>query len=97
MNRAKQNLLIDLLSFFAFIISTISGVVLWIALPFGEGYGFQGGRNLLPTQLFWNLSRHEWIDIHNLSSLIFVLLVVVHITQHRRGIKHLLIKLIKKA
>ncbi|MHC1630786.1 MAG: DUF4405 domain-containing protein [Methanotrichaceae archaeon] len=85
MNRVKLNLLFDILSFFAFLASTISGVVLWQVLPYGQG--FRGGRGILADQSFLGLARHDWLDIHDYSSWIFVALVAIHIALHWRWIK----------
>ena len=91
MNRVKLNLLVNILSFFAFLISTITGLVLWQVLP--GGYGFRGGRSPLSDGIFLGLARHDWLDLHNLSSIIFVALVAIHIVLHRRWIKSAIVRL----
>ena len=88
MNRTAQNLLVDVVSFFAFLASTISGLVLWQVLPTG-GYGFRGGRAVVAEQLFLGLSRQEWLNIHIHQSLLLVALIVLHIALHRRWIRNL--------
>jgi hypothetical protein len=80
MKRRRLNTIINILSLATFIISTISGLVLWLALP--DGYGYMGGRGDLIRQHIWGMSRPEWLDLHNLSSLIFVGLVIIHIALH---------------
>lgn len=91
MNRVKLNLFVNIISFFAFLISTITGLVLWLVLP--GGYGFRGGRNPLSDGIFLGLARYDWIDLHNLSSIIFVVLVAVHLVLHRRWIKNAIARL----
>jgi hypothetical protein len=69
MNRTALNLLIDVISFFAFLASTASGLVLWQILP-GARYGFRGGRAVASEQLFLGLSRQDWLNLHNHTSLL---------------------------
>lgn len=88
MNRTASNLLVDVISFLAFLASTASGIVLWLALS-GGGYGYRGGRAAAAEHLFWGLSHQEWLTVHLLTSLIFVVLIVIHIALHRRWIRNL--------
>ncbi|MGC9514309.1 DUF4405 domain-containing protein [Methanocrinis sp.] len=87
MNRTVLNLLVDIISFFAFLASTTSGLALWTVLP-GDGYGFRGGRTAVAEQLFFGLSRQDWLGLHNRSSLILAALIVLHIVLHRREIRN---------
>lgn len=87
MKRPRLNIAINILSLATFIISTISGLVLWLALP--DGYGYRGGRGDLVDQSFWGMLRPEWLDLHNSSSLIFVALVIIHIALHWKWFKNL--------
>jgi len=88
MNRPALNLLIDIVSFFAFLASTISGLVLWQVLPSG-GYGFRGGQSVVAEHLFWGLSRQDWLNFHNHTSLLLACLIVLHIALHWRWIRNL--------
>ncbi len=88
MNRTALNVLIDVISFFAFLASTSSGLVLWQVLP-GAGYGFRGGRTVVAEQLFLGLSRQDWLDLHNGTSLLLAGLIVLHIAIHWRWIRSL--------
>ena len=87
MNRNTLNLLVNVLSFFSFLVSTASGLVLWQILPLG--YGYRGGRGVLTELLFLGLGRPDWLRIHNISSLIFVVLIVFHIALHWSWVKNL--------
>jgi len=87
MRRSKINAVVDVIALLVFVFSTFSGVVLWQVLPSGGGY--RGGRS--PTSLdFWGLARHDWMDIHNISSLMFVVLVVIHLILHWNWFKNLM-------
>jgi hypothetical protein len=87
MNRTASNLLIDVISFVAFLASTASGLVLWQVLP-GAGYGFRGGRAVVAEQLFLGLSRQDWLNLHNRTSLLLAGLIVLHIALHWRWIRN---------
>ncbi len=88
MNRRATNLLIDVISFIAFLASTASGLVLWLALS-GGGYGFRGGRVAVAEDLFWGLSHQEWLAFHLWTSLILAVLILIHIALHRRWIRNI--------
>ena len=60
MKRLRHNTTINIFSLAAFTISTISGLVLYLALP--DGYGYMGGRGDLIGQHFWGMARPEWLD-----------------------------------
>jgi hypothetical protein len=86
MNRTALNLLVDVISFFAFLASTASGLVLWQVLP-GGGYGFRGGRGIVSEPLFLGLSRQDWLNLHNQTSLMLAVLIVLHMALHWRWIR----------
>jgi hypothetical protein len=86
-SRAKQNAVVDICALIAFIPSTLSGLVLFILLPAG---GYQGGRNPLYAESVLGVTRYGWIDIHNYSSLIFVVFLVLHLFLHWKYFKNLL-------
>jgi len=75
MKRVKLNALIDIFSLIFFLVSLISGIVLWIVLP--SGGGFQG------------INRRGWINIHIISSLVFAILVICHHILHWNWFKNL--------
>jgi hypothetical protein len=86
MNRTALNLLVDVISFIAFLLSTASGLVLWQVLP-GGGYGYSGGPGLVSEPLFLGLSRLDWLNIHIHQSLLLAVLIILHIALHRRWIR----------
>ena len=72
----KTNIIIDILAFIAFIFSALSGIVLlWIA-P-------RGGSTFL------GLLKNGWTGIHNISSMILIILVIIHIILHWNFIKNI--------
>jgi len=62
----NKNYLVDVASFFAFIISAISGFILY----------FMNRKTII---LF---ARHSWNLIHFWSSIIFIILILIHFVQH---------------
>jgi hypothetical protein len=74
----KTRVILDILLTLSFIISAISGFVLKYAFISGPT-----GRDML----FWLLGRHEWNDIHFVSSIVFVILVVFHFIAYWNVIK----------
>jgi len=86
MKKVKLNAFIDIFSFFAFLFSFFSGVILWRVLP---GGGFHGGRVFLTEQFFLGLARQDWKNIHHVSCLIFTILILCHLILHWNWIKNL--------
>jgi hypothetical protein len=84
MNRVVKNYIIFIALVLPVIIEGISGFILWWILPSGEG-GYRGGLGPSVRDVFiWD--RHAWIDIHNVSALVLVVLVIIHIVIHWRWI-----------
>lgn len=74
MNKSKLNYFVDLLMAIAFIITSISGLVLFFFLP--EGRGRAG------DTYFLGLVRHDWRLIHDWSGIAMVVLVLLHLVLH---------------
>jgi len=85
--KIKINIYVNIVSFFALLISGLSGFLLWFFIPKGNSY--RGGRNIASGSEFFGLDRHNWIDIHNYSSLIFFILMLIHLILHWNWIKNL--------
>ena len=78
----KINIYTNIANFFAGLVSLFSSIVVWQILP-GK---FRGG---VEENLFWDMTRHNWSDIHIYSSLIFFGLIIVHLILHWYWIKNL--------
>jgi len=72
--KSKINYLVDLSSFFAFLGSAISGLVLYYFLPAGSG---RAG-----LSVFLSIKRHTWVQLHHWFSFLFITLVAVHVILH---------------
>jgi hypothetical protein len=57
------------------IVETVSGFILWFALPSG------GGRRGLELT-FWGLTRYTWIDIHDWVAIALIAIVILHLAIH---------------
>ncbi|MCK4781405.1 DUF4405 domain-containing protein [Candidatus Parcubacteria bacterium] len=85
--KRKLNLIINIISFFVFLFSAFSGLILWKIFP--SGSGFRGGRGITEDNIFLGLFRREWSDIHIYTSLIFAALVIIHLILHWSWIKNI--------
>jgi hypothetical protein len=81
LTRSAANFWVDVLAFLTFLASTVSGLVL-LQSPDAARYGAEP----LGSELLLGLTRFEWEHLHNHISIIFVLLVLVHMALHRRWI-----------
>lgn len=75
LKRITINALVDIGCLITFIPSLVSGLVLYFILPSGGGQG--SGR-----LLFLGIARNQWVTMHNNSSLVFAVLLVVHLILH---------------
>jgi hypothetical protein len=62
------------------LIEGISGLVLWIAFPLGNGLGHHGGR------VFWSISHDTWLTLHDWVGVALAVIVVVHMIIHWKWI-----------
>ena len=77
MNRGKLNYFVDVFMALAFLVVSITGMVLFFNFPSGE----RTGRLVLG-----GLSKHQWIDVHNWAGILIIALVLVHLILHCRWI-----------
>jgi len=61
----------------------VSGFVLWLGFSTGGGAGRSlGGGGGAGNLIFWELSRHTWLDIHDWAAVALLVLVLIHIILH---------------
>ena len=87
MKKAKLNAFVDIFSFFAFLGSSFSGIVLWQVFP--RGGGLSGERELLADHFFLGIASHDWRNIHQIIGLILIILILCHLILHWDWIKNL--------
>ncbi len=88
MNKIKLNYLVDGLAFLSFLGSAVSGVILFIFFPAGT----QQGR----FQEFLGIKKLAFIGVHNVASLMLIVLVVVHLILHYKWITNMTANFFKK-
>jgi hypothetical protein len=75
MKRITINAIIDIGCLVTFIPSLITGLVLYIYLPSGEG---RGG-----NWVTWmGITRHDWVLYHDIASFAFAALLILHLLLH---------------
>ena len=72
MRRIQVNAVVDVIAFLLFIPSLISGIVLYLVLPSGT----RGGA------VFLSITRNQWLNMHDFTSITFAVLIVLHIALH---------------
>lgn len=82
MNINKSKFIVDVLMFVDFVLLAVSGFVLWWALPRGSGG--------IP---FFFLDRGEWLRMHDVTSIILVVLILVHLILNWNWIKCMILGL----
>ena len=76
-NKAKLNYAIDVVIGMAFILSALSGLVLFFVPS-----GYQGGRNLYYGSSVLFLSTHTWDTLHTWGSMAMISGVGAHLVMH---------------
>ena len=94
MKKVKFNALINIFTLIFFIASGISGIIIWIILPDGDSVMLKDTRlpqedKVMLDRQFLCLSRHNWMDIHTYTSLVFIILVLSHDALHWSWFKRL--------
>ena len=84
MRKVQFNAIVNMVGFAAFLVLTVTGLVVLSLLPPGTG-GRGSGRGPLVTVL--GLGRHDWGDIHNFAGIVFLGVVGLHLILHWRWIK----------
>ncbi len=91
MSRNKMNFIVDSASLLVLLALAFTGFIMKCMLPpgtGGRGRIFHGGSEPgVRVRELWSMTRHEWGDIHFYLSVIFIVLMVVHILMHWKWIK----------
>ncbi len=76
MSKNKTKFIVDTIGYFSFLVLLSTGIVMkYIVLP--------GSRRVEgDATSLWNLTRHEWGDIHFWASVVFVLSLLIHMWLH---------------
>ena len=74
MNKQKINYIIDILLFIAFLATAVSGVIIYLFLPDEVKRSGQ--------QEFLSITKHTWVDAHDIFGFIFIILTLIHLILH---------------
>jgi cytochrome b subunit of formate dehydrogenase len=77
-NKAKVNYWVDIVIGLGFLVSAVSGIILW-AVPMG---GYQGGRNPFYGREVLFLDNDAWRALHTWGSIAMVAGVLIHLVLH---------------
>ena len=91
MKRTTLNFIVDFISFIDLLVLACTGFIIKYILPpgsgGGHGFGYRGGRGAVEAKTLWSMTRHEWGDIHFYFSVLFIILMLVHLVLHWTWIK----------
>lgn len=73
-NRARLNYFIDVLMGLSFLITAITGMVLFIFMP----SGIRQGRHIV----FLGMEKSKWIFLHDWSGILMIITVMIHFMLH---------------
>jgi hypothetical protein len=82
MKRVTINALVDTVCLLTFIPSLITGLVLFLVLPSGGGKGSG-------WTIYLGITRTEWANLHNVTSLVFAALLIIHLLLHWKFFWHI--------
>ncbi len=85
--KTRFNFWFDITILIAFLITAISGLLLWLVLPHGRGS---------QSFIFLGLTRHTWIDIHDWAGLAMLIGAGTHIVLHWKWISCVANRFFKK-
>ncbi|MEM4625370.1 MAG: DUF4405 domain-containing protein [Candidatus Pacearchaeota archaeon] len=78
MDKSRINYFVDALMTFTFLITAITGLIIFFFLP----SGIKQGR----YQTFLGITKGTWSFIHNWSGIIFIVLLLIHLILHWKWI-----------
>ena len=88
LRKATRNYILALVMFLLVLFQAISGFVLWLVLPRGEGYrGGRGGELVTGQSFLW--TRDTWIDLHNWVAVALIAMVALHLILQWKWIVHM--------
>ena len=87
MRKATRNYIMFVALLLLGLFETLSGFVLWFALP-REGGG-RRGVDSISQDAFWSLSRPTWTELHDWVAVALLAVVVIHIVLHWRWIVYM--------
>jgi len=87
MKRATLNASVDTIALLPFLVTAITGIIIWLYLPRGTQQAALG--TIASHQTFFSIQRQVWLDVHLYLGLVFTALVTLHLVLHWYYIKTL--------
>jgi cytochrome b561 len=87
MRKMTLNAIVDTIAFFPFLVTVVTGIIIWLFLL--RGSVFRAFGTVLSYQTFLGMERQMWVDVHVYLGLLFTALVAVHLVLHWGYIKNL--------
>jgi hypothetical protein len=72
-------------AFLALLAQMVSGFVLWIALPRGDGFRFRGSGSRIAHESF-GFDRSTWVDIHDWAAVALIVILLLHLVLNWRWV-----------
>jgi len=91
MKRTTLNYIVDFLALIDLLFLTCTGIIIKYILPpgtGGRGQELHGGQGAGHAKALLSLTRHQWGSIHFYISVIFIVLVLLHLILHWTWIKN---------
>jgi hypothetical protein len=76
---------VALAALLALLVQAVSGFVLWIALPRGDGFRFRGSGSRMGHESF-GFDRPTWVDIHDWTAVALIVILLLHLLLNWRWI-----------
>jgi hypothetical protein len=81
--QARLNFGLDSLLFITFLLTSLSGLSIWLLLSGGD---YRGGRAAPLSVALFGFTRPDWTALHRWAGLLLILIVALHLTLHWRWI-----------
>jgi len=93
MREATRNYILFIILSLLALFETASGFILWLALPRDGG---SQGRGFGDEAVFWSVTRHMWVELHDWVAVALVVVVTIHLALHWKWIVYMTKSFFKK-
>jgi hypothetical protein len=84
MKQWARNYILFIIMFLLGIFQAVSGFVLWLVIPHGQGYRGGRGLDLVFDSFVW--SRDTWMDLHDWTAVALLVMLIIHLVLHWKWI-----------
>ena len=93
MRKWVKNYVLFIILFLLAIFQGVTGFVLWLVLPHGQGYRGGRGLELVDRTFIWQ--RDTWIDLHDWIAVALLAVIIIHLILHWKLIVYMTKKSLK--